>query len=47
MITIELALLVLALVAFVVDTVGVVSRVKLQSLGLSLLVLAMLLRGRT
>lgn len=38
-------LLVLALILFVVDAIGVASRVNLQSAGLAALVLAMLVGG--
>jgi hypothetical protein len=46
MISVEMVLLILALVCFLVSCVGVVTRVNLQSLGLALLVLALLLGGR-
>jgi hypothetical protein len=46
MISVETVLLLLALICFVISTVGVATRVNLQSLGLALLVLGMLLGGR-
>lgn len=46
MISLEMVLLILALVCFLLSTASVVTRVNLQSLGLALLVLAMLLGGR-
>lgn len=46
MISLEMILLILALVCFLISCAGVVTRVNLQSLGLALLVLAMLLGGR-
>ena len=46
MITIEMVLLLLALVCFLISTAGVATRINLQSAGLALLALAMIL-GRT
>lgn len=46
MITLETVLLLLALLCFVISAAGVASRINLQSLGLALLVLGMLLTGR-
>jgi hypothetical protein len=45
MITIEIVLLILALICFLLSTVGLVSRINFQSLGLCFLAAAMLLRG--
>jgi hypothetical protein len=42
-VNISFVVLVLALIAFVLDTVGVSSRINLTALGLALLTLAMLL----
>lgn len=44
-ITLHLVLLILALVCFIVSAAGVASRVNLQSCGLALWVLAVLLGG--
>lgn len=46
MITVETVLFLLALICFVLSTAGLATRVNLQSLGLALLVLGMLLGGR-
>ena len=46
MITVETVLLLLALICFVLSACGLAARVNLQSLGLALLVLGMLLGGR-
>jgi hypothetical protein len=46
MISLEMVLLILALVCFLISTAGVATRVNLQSLGLALLVLSLLLTGR-
>jgi hypothetical protein len=46
MITINLVLLILALVCFVVSAFGVATRVNLQSLGLAFWVLALILSGK-
>jgi hypothetical protein len=41
-----LILLVAALIAFILDTIGISSRVNLTALGLALVTLAMILGGR-
>lgn len=42
---IQLILLVAALIAFILDTIGISSRVNLTALGLALLTLAMIVGG--
>jgi hypothetical protein len=44
---IALIILILALICFVVSAIGVAARVNLQSAGLALVVLAMLVGGAT
>lgn len=46
MISLEMILLLLALICFVLSAGGLAVRINLQSLGLAILVLAMLLGGR-
>jgi hypothetical protein len=44
--TISLILLIAALIAFILDTIGVSTRVNLTALGLALLTLAMIVGNR-
>ena len=46
MISLEMVLLILALICFILSAGGLTTRINLQSLGLAILVLAMLLGGR-
>lgn len=43
---ISLILLIAALIAFILDTIGISARVNLTALGLALLTLAMIVGGR-